>query len=71
MVPKTIARSIAKMVSKIISMMPVIGNVARLKTRHMYSMIKNRLSWDNVFSILQFDSALDEMFFWKYFPLWF
>ena len=71
MVPKTTARSIAKIVSKIISMISVIGNVARLKTRYMYSMINNRLSWDNIFSILRFDSALDEMFFWKYFPLWF
>ena len=66
MFPKTTARSIAKIVGKIISMMPVIGNVARLKTRYMYSMINNRLSWDNIFSISQFDSALDEMFFWKY-----
>ena len=64
--PKTTARSIAKIFGKIISMMPVIGNVARLKTRYMYSMINNRLSWDNIFSISQFDSALDEMFFWKY-----
>ena len=64
--PKTSARSIAKIVGKIISMMPVIGNVARLKTRYLYFMINNRLSWDNIFSISQYEFALDEIFFWKY-----
>ena len=63
--PKTTARIIAKIVGKIISMMPVIGNVARLKTGYLYILIKSRKSWDHISSILQYDSALDEIFFWK------
>ena len=46
-------------------MMLVIGNVARLKTRYLYVLINSRKSWDHIFSIFQYDSALDEIFFWK------
>ena len=63
--PCCTARSIAKLVGKIISMMPVIGNVARLMTRNLYELIQNRISWDNVFKIQEGHYAFDEIFFWK------
>ena len=63
--PKTPARHLAKLVGKIISMMPVIGNIARLRTRHLYSLIHDSDSWDKVFSITHNHPAIEEIFFWK------
>lgn len=63
--PFITARVVAKLVGKIISMMPVIGNAARLMTRHLYVLVHNKLSWDSSFKIKNEDRALDEIFFWK------
>ena len=46
--PKVTARKPAQCVGKVISMMPVIGNIARLMTRRCYVIIKNRLHLDSV-----------------------
>ena len=62
--PNSSARKLAKLVGKVISLMPVIGNVARLMTRHLYKLIQNRVSWDR--DLFIYDSqVLDEIFFWK------
>ena len=45
--------------------MPVIGNIARLMTRHLYSLIHGSDSWDKVFSIPHNHPAIEEIFFWK------
>ena len=47
--PKVTARKLAQCVGKVISMMPVIGNIARLMTKRCYVIIENTTSWDSVF----------------------
>ena len=63
--PKTSARHLAKLVGKIISMMPVMGTIARLMTRHLYSLIHGSDSCNKVFSIPHNHPAIEEIFFWK------
>ena len=36
-----------------------------METGYLYILINSRKSWDHISSILQYDSALDEIFFWK------
>lgn len=48
-----IARNLARLVGKVISVMPVIWNVARLITRHLYELIQNRVTWDRIFNVSQ------------------
>ena len=50
---------------KIISMMPVIGNIARLMTRHCYVVIENRLSWDSTICLESNDFCITELHFWR------
>ena len=45
------ARKLAQVCGRIISMMPVIGNVARIKTRYLHRCIEARRSWDYTFGM--------------------
>ena len=63
--PSTTARFLAKIVGMVISMMPVIGNVARLMTRNLYELIQSRDGWDNGFKMPREHSAINEIFFWN------
>ncbi|XP_052797745.1 uncharacterized protein LOC128229889 isoform X1 [Mya arenaria] len=58
------ARSLAKCTGKVISMMPVIGNIARLMTRFMYIQICSRTSWDFPFSLEIDCPCISEIRFW-------
>ena len=63
--PKVNARKLAQCVGKIIFMMPVIGNIARLMTRHCYVVIENRLSWDSTICLESNDFCITELNFWR------
>ena len=63
--PKVTARKLAQCVGKVISMMPVIGNIARLMTRRCYVIIENRTSWDSVVCIESSDFCITELNFWR------
>jgi len=49
--PLVSARSLAQCTGKLISMMPVVGNVARLMTRFLYREIVSRSSWDRLYRV--------------------
>ena len=63
--PKVTARKLAQCVGKVISMMPVIGNIARLLTRRCYVIIENRVSWDSVLCLDRSDFCITELNFWR------
>ena len=63
--PFVSARSLARLVGKIISLMPVVGNVSRLMTRNLYLIIQWRKSWDSLLNIKDEQNVIDEIFFWK------
>ena len=63
--PFVSARSLARLVGKIISLMPVVGNVSRLMTRNLYLIIQRRKSWDSLLNIKDEQNVIDEIFFWK------
>ena len=62
--PYTSARKIAKIVGKIVSTKYVVGDIVRLKTRYLHSLIENRTSWDATLNILNFPKAHREILFW-------
>ena len=63
--PKVTARKLAPCVGKIISILPVIGNNARLMTRRCYVVIENRLSWDSTICLESNDFCITELNFWR------
>ena len=63
--PFVSARILAKFAGKIISLMPVVGNIARLMTRHLYRIIESRKSWDGIFTLDLGDKCISELNFWK------
>ena len=63
--PIVTARKLAQCVGKIISMMPVIGNIARLMTRRCYIIIESRESWDSVLRLSSSDFCITELNFWR------
>ena len=63
--PKVTARKLAQCVGKVISTMPVIGNIARLMTRRCYVIIENRTSWESVVRIESSDFCITELNFWR------
>ena len=58
------ARLLARATGRIISMSPVIGNVARIKTRHLYRCIESRSGWDYLFKLTD-QYVIDELLFWR------
>ena len=62
--PRISARTLAQVVGKIISMCPVVGNVARIMTKFCYMAIERRLSWDRLLMIDCPQKVLAELKFW-------
>lgn len=62
--PIVSARALAVCAGKLISMIPVLGNIARLMTRFLYKEIENRHSWDFKYSIQGDNACLTELRFW-------
>ena len=58
------ARLLARVGGKVISMMPVIGNVARIKTRFLFRCIEARQSWDRKFCLSD-QTVINELQFWR------
>ena len=58
------ARQLAKTSGLIISLYPVVGNVTRLMTRYIYSVINESSFWDNSIDISNNSSAVQELNFW-------
>ena len=57
------ARSLASIVGKIISMSPVLGNLARIMTRHCQMSVAAAQNWDSVFLLDRY--CVVELEFWK------
>ena len=62
--PKVSARLLAQITGKIISLLPVVGNVARLMTKFCLMEIENRSSWDALLKLKFKDSIVAELNFW-------
>ncbi|XP_072028268.1 uncharacterized protein [Amphiura filiformis] len=63
--PSISARMLASLTGKIISIKPVVGNIALLKTRFMHTAILSRNHWDAKLDMRKFQLAIEEVFFWK------
>ena len=63
--PYTTARKLAKVCGKLISTKFVTGNVAQLKTRNLYKIIRARHSWGNRISVRENDDVINEIHFWR------
>ena len=63
--PYVTTRDCAVVAGHVVSMSPIIGNLSRLKTRHLYKVIESRSSWNSKFNIGVYNDALAEIFFWK------
>ncbi|KAK3088183.1 hypothetical protein FSP39_015858 [Pinctada imbricata] len=59
------ARLLAQVTGRIISMSPVIGNIARIKSRHLYRCIESRFTWDQSFRLID-QAVIEELLFWKF-----
>lgn len=60
--PYSSARKLAQFVGKVISMLPVLGNVCLLQTKSLYMVIESRRSWDARIDILNCRQCL---MFWQ------
>jgi len=58
------ARFLAQVVGRVISMTPVIGNVARIMTKYCYMAIESRKSWDSIMSLSNPHEVFSELKFW-------
>lgn len=59
------ARHLAQVVGRVISMTPVIGNVARIMSKYCYMAIENRSAWDKTIVSFNQDKVLTELRFWE------
>ena len=48
-----------------ISMQPVLGNITKLMTRHLYNTIESRVSCDQELTLSDCDSNAKKLYFWK------
>ena len=62
--PKVTARELAKVVGKIISMTPVMGNICNIMTRFSSIEIATRQSWDSKLAFKFQNEVLNELNFW-------
>ncbi|XP_067654066.1 uncharacterized protein [Haliotis asinina] len=62
--PRFTARSLAALAGKVIALTPVLGDVCRLFTRHMYSEVQKASSWDR-FLRLNNSHCVYELLFWR------
>jgi len=63
--PVVTARALASLAGKIISLIPVVGPIAQLKSRFLYSEVSKQNHWDKKFSLASCSGAIEELFFWK------
>ena len=63
--PKSSPRKVAAVCGKIISTKFVLGNIVSLKTRRLYELNKDFVSWDQNISFSSHQGAVQELFFWK------
>ncbi len=63
--PVTSARKLASVAGKLMSLYPVVGKVAQLRTRFLYTEVVKRTHWDWKFSLNSDNGLIDELFFWK------
>lgn len=63
--PYVNARDCATITGHVMSMSPVVGNLCRLKTRHLYKVIESRSNWYSRINIGIHNDALEEIFYWK------
>ena len=64
-IPYVTTRKLAEIIGKIISMIFVLVNIVRLKTRYLYKSILAQTSWDSHFNVLYYHFAIEEITFWK------
>ena len=62
--PYISARTLAQVVGRVISMSPVVGNVARIMTKFCYMAIETRLDWDKILQFSCSPHVLAELKFW-------
>ena len=58
-------RGLAKCAGKVISLIPVVGNIARIMTRYLYMEIQTRSAWYGPFSLSPDSPCLREVHFWN------
>lgn len=63
--PHVTARDLSRLTGKVISTQLVLGDITRLKTRHLYKVIGTAPTWDNVIHMTCFN-ALQEILFWDH-----
>ena len=64
--PMTTARKLASLAGKIMSLYPVVGKVAQLRTRFLYTQVVKRSHWDKIFRLESDNQLINEVFFWKH-----
>ena len=62
--PKITVRLLAQVVGRVISMIPVIGNVGRIMSKYCYMAIETRLAWDKPLLLSNPNFVLSELTFW-------
>ena len=63
--PYTTARRLSSLAGTIISTNLVLGDITRLKTRHLYRVIESAQTWDGRLRVNNF-SLIQEIIFWKF-----
>ena len=58
--PYVTAQDCAVIAGHVVSMSPVLGNLSRLKPRHLYKVIESRRSWSSKFNVGVYNDALAE-----------
>lgn len=61
----TTTRDLSKLTGSIVSTKFVLKDIINLKTRNLYNLIENRISWDAKIEISKEKFALDEVLFWQ------
>ena len=59
------ARKLSQVTGKIISMQPVLGNISRLMTRHLYMATEPKVSWNLEIELSDFYSVQQGIKVWK------
>lgn len=57
-------RLLAKCTGKIMSMMPVLENICKLRTKRMHMAIESRMHWDSFVDLNQTEGSIEEIKFW-------
>ena len=63
--PYTTARKLASFVGKIISLLPVTGHIAQLRTRFSCMTITDSNHWDKIKNLYDNNEVIEELFFWR------